>query len=170
MAWHHRHIVHIIFNSEFWDLKASKMPGNRRGGKAASTTPESTFPDRISAPVTNIIVNLDKSILELKNNPIKSRDDNSIPIKRCVLPIMEYPVNQLVDRVLIDFLDHYTNKYNDQEYNKYWRLLAKERLGIDLYKTATVDSEKVIALAYSLSDLIDVPVGTIQRWLSDFEK
>ena len=70
----------------------------------------------------------------------------------------------------MDFLDYYTIKYNDQEYNKYWRLLAKERLGIDLYKTAIVDSAKATALVHSLSDLVDVSVGTIQRWLSDFEE
>lgn len=156
--------------SEFWDLKASKMPGNRRGGKAISTTPEPTFPNQISTPVTNITVNLDKSILELKNNPIKSQADNSIPIKRCASPITEYPASQWVDRGLIDFLDYCANKYNDQEYNKYWHLLAKERLGIDLYKAATVDPEKAIILAHNLSDLVDVPAGTIQRWLPDFEE
>ena len=70
----------------------------------------------------------------------------------------------------MNFLNHYAIKYNDQEYNKYWCLLAKERLDIDLYKTAIIDSAKTATLAYSLSDLVDVPIGTIQRWLSDFEE
>jgi hypothetical protein len=156
--------------SEFWDLKASKMPGKSRGGKAASTTPEPTFPNQTSTPITNITVNLDKSILELKNSSIKSQIDNSIPVKRCVSPITEYTASQWIDSGLIDFLDYCANKYNDQEYNKYWRLLAKERLGIDLYKAATIDSAKATALAHSLSDLVDVPAGTIQRWLPDFEE
>ena len=143
------------------------MPDNHHEGKAACATPE---PNQITTSVTNVTVNLDKSILETKNNSIKSQAANSIPVKRCVSPITEYPSSQWIDRELMDFLDYYAIKYNDQEYNKYWRLLAKERLGIDLYKTATVDSAKATALVHSLSDLVDVSVGTIQRWLSDFEE
>ena len=70
----------------------------------------------------------------------------------------------------MNFLNHYAIKYNDQEYNKYWCLLAKERLSIDLYKTTIITSAKTMTLAYNLSDLVNVPAGTIQRWLLDFEE
>ena len=70
----------------------------------------------------------------------------------------------------MNFLNYYAIKYNDQEYNKYWCLLAKERLSIDLYKITIVDSAKAMILAHNLSDFMDVSAGTIQRWLSDFKK
>jgi hypothetical protein len=155
---------------EFWKLKESKM---RSRGKTASATPEPTpLPTNSTtsapAPVTaNVTVKLDKSMFGAKDSPVKTREP---PFKRCVSPITEYPAAQWIDSGLIDFLEYCATKYNDQCYMGYWRTLAKQRLGIDLYKAATIDSAKAQALADSLRDYVEVPSGTIQRWLDDFEE
>jgi hypothetical protein len=160
---------------EFWTLKESKMPG-RRGGKASSTTPE---PSAISASspavVTNNII-LDGTIFEAKSiydaGIANANAQAQVPVilKRCASPITEYPANQWTHRALSDFLRYCTTKYNDEDYLGYGVLLSRERLGIDLYKAATVDSVKAEKLMDSLEDRVNIPSGTAQRWLDDFQE
>ena len=169
IIWFDKSVTQFISSSilEFGQLKISKIPDNHRGEKTASTISES---NQIIISIMNIIINLNKFILKTKNNSVKSRVANSIPVNRYISSIMKYSSNQWIDDELMNFLNHYAIKYNDQEYNKYWCLLIKERLSIDLYKITIVDSAKAMILAHNLSDFMDVSAGTIQRWLSDFKK
>jgi hypothetical protein len=67
-------------------------------------------------------------------------------------------------------LAYCTNKYGDSQYNSYWPALSKERLGIDLYKAATVNTAKAEVLIETLLERVCISSGTVQRWLDDFEE
>jgi hypothetical protein len=90
--------------------------------------------------------------------------------KRCASPITEYPATQWNHRALSDFLRYCATKYKDDDYLGYWVLLSRERLGIDLYKAATVDTVKAEKLMDCLEDRVNIPSGTVQRWLDDFKE
>jgi len=164
---------------EFWTLKESKIPG-RCGGKVSSMTPEpSTSITNPPAAITNNIT-LDGSIFEAKSTydagvaNANAQAQVSVPVpatmKRCVSPITEYPASQWTGRALIDFLRYCATKYKDEAYLGYCILLSKERLGIDLYKAATVDAVKAERLVDSLENRVNIPSGTVQRWLDDFQE
>ena len=83
-------------------------------------------------------------------------------MKCCVSSITEYPASQWTGHALIDFLRYCATKYKDETYLGYCILLSKERLGIDLYKAATVDAVKAERLVDSLENRVNIPSGTVQ--------
>ena len=138
---------------EFWTLKESKLPG-RRLGKASSATLEPLAPIVPLLQPNSTIVNniIDGSIFTAKSAydaTITAAQSESQVIgipKRCASLITEYPAGEWIQHGLVDFLAYYANKYGDSQYNSYWPALTKERLGIDLYKTAPKNAAKAPVL------------------------
>jgi hypothetical protein len=159
---------------EFWTLKESKMPG-RRGGKASSMTPEPSILVASPPAVVNNIT-LDGKIFEAKSAydagiaNANAQAQVTATVKRCASPITEYPASQWTRRAVSDFLRYCATKYDDRDYLGYYVLLCRERLGIDLYKAATVDAVKAEKLGDSLEDKVGIPSGTAQRWCEDFQE
>ena len=83
ITWLDKIVIQFISSSilEFWQLKTFKMLDNHHKKKTISTTSKL---NQIITSITSIIINLDKFILETKNNLIKSQAVNSISIKHYI--------------------------------------------------------------------------------------
>ena len=157
---------------EFWKLRDSKKVGSR-GVKAASATPEPLL-----STVNNVTISLDGSMFDAKSaydaeaakvQAQAHAQQSSVP-KRSSSLITEYIPKEWIARGLTAFLTYCTKKYEDEDYLGYFLLLSRERLGIDVYKAALFDAQKREKLEDILIDRINIPAGTVQRWLEDFDE